>query len=304
VYGAGGALALYAQYDAALSLIPLVGALCIVGVPRLRETLLFGSIPFLALLAWVPQLDRSLDAVDRTKAGARYLDVSPTEVRDQVLPLFLGERASAASAPLRTMLFLLLAAVLTACAASVWRRTATPQHARSWRARPAFWLLVATGAGTLVLHALAVLVDVGIFSQRYLTFLIPVGCALLAAGVAAVPWRFAVPSAAGILLVAGAGLFLERHGREREPDPELLRAAVKASGARTVLTNSAVVVYYLRDRQPILNRGLGFGADLEPRCGGCARPLLVVDDEDVGPGARPGPGSRFQLGHFVVRLRD
>jgi hypothetical protein len=65
-----------------------------------------------------------------------------------------------------------------------------------------------------------------------------------------------------------------------------------------VLTNSAVVAYYLRDRHPALDRPFGLGPGREGRT---APPYAVVDDSRVGDGPRPGPGRRAAVGPIVIR---
>jgi hypothetical protein len=65
-----------------------------------------------------------------------------------------------------------------------------------------------------------------------------------------------------------------------------------------VLTNSAVVEYYLRHPHPVLDRPFGLGPGREGRA---RPPYAVVDDSRVGAGARPGPGRRIAIGPIVVR---
>jgi hypothetical protein len=53
------------------------------------------------------------------------------------------------------------------------------------------------------------------------------------------------------------GIVILHHGRELEPDDG--RAQQATRGARTVLTNSAAVAYYLHDPKPVLDRPANLG---------------------------------------------
>jgi hypothetical protein len=69
-----------------------------------------------------------------------------------------------------------------------------------------------------------------------------------------------------------------------------------------VVTNSAVVAYYLRDLKPRLDRPFGLGPGLEAGCGAsCRAPFLVVDDTRVANGPRAGPGAAHLFGPIYVR---
>jgi hypothetical protein len=83
-----------------------------------------------------------------------------------------------------------------------------------------------------------------------------------------------------------------RHSRELGPDYGRVQRATR--GVRTVLTNSAVVAYYLHDPKPVLDRPVNLGPGLEASA---SRPYAVVDDNGFG-GARRGPG------HVVARVAD
>jgi hypothetical protein len=67
-----------------------------------------------------------------------------------------------------------------------------------------------------------------------------------------------------------------------------------------VLTNSATVAFYLRDRHPLVDRPFGLLPGREADCRG---PCAIVDDTRVASGVRPGPGRRVRVGPVVVRLR-
>jgi hypothetical protein len=91
---------------------------------------------------------------------------------------------------------------------------------------------------------------------------------------------------------------IERGGRELEPDYARAGPVVRESGARTVLTNSAVVRYYLHDPEPTLDRPFGLGPGREAHA---RRPYAVVDDSRVAGGARIGPGYPAAIGPIIVR---
>jgi hypothetical protein len=294
VYAAGAVGAIYSEYDALLFLGALVAAFAWVEPARAREILVLGSLPLLALLPWLGEFVRSLDALDETKAAPIYPSPSPASLRDSVVPLMAGEHGAADSVALRSGQFALIAAALGAAAWMLHRRGR----------RDALRLVGVTALGTLSLHAVATLLGPEIFAQRYLTSLIPLAIALLAGAVALAPWRTAVPVTAVLLLALGGAVFSLRHGRELEPDMEPIEALIEQSGARTVLTNSSRVSFYLRDMDVRLDRPLGFGVDTEERCGPrCPVPLAIVDDDRAPAGVREGPGRTQVFGPLHVRLR-
>lgn len=295
LYAAGAVLALYSEYDAAMTLAPLVVGLVLLvrEAPRGRwRAAGLGVLPAVALAPWAHELSRSL-AERHLKTGGGYLTVTPGVVRDQIVPLFYGETGQNAGAALRSGALVVLVAALA------YGFYAMARHGRT--ARPLRVLVAWTLLGTLVAHALAPAVGIGIFNVRYLTILIPLGCILLAEAVAAVPIRAAVPIACVGLAGVGLGVTVRRFRHEPEPDPHVIADLVGRAGAQTVLTNSAVVAYYLRAQHVILDRPLGLGRGLEGDCARCPRPLAVVDDAGVGAGPRPGPGPTWRVGHYVVR---
>ena len=86
------------------------------------------------------------------------------------------------------------------------------------------------------------------------------------------------------------------------PGPPAGELALQAR-ARTVLTNSPVIAFYLRDQDVRLDRPFGLG-NAEPRCTPprCPRPLAVIEDSRLPGGVRPGPGEPRALGPIVVRV--
>ena len=293
VYAGGAILAIYSEYDALLFLAALIGSLLVLAPRPRREIALYGALPLLALLPWLGELLRGLDALDETKAAPGFPPPSLAALRDSIPPLFLGEHGTFDVRGLRTVQFWLAGACLAAATAILDERGK----------RTAIWLLGCTGLGVLVLHAAASVIGPDIFAQRYLTILTPLGLALLAGGVALVPWRPALPIATVALVAMGVAVFAERHGRELEPDIEPVRELIARSGERHILTNSARVAFYLRDLEPQLDRPLGFGVDAEQACGSeCAAPLAIIDDSRAPAGVRDGPGERHRFGPVEVRL--
>jgi 4-amino-4-deoxy-L-arabinose transferase-like glycosyltransferase len=295
LYAAGAIVALYSEYDAAIFLA-VVGALLILGVPPRREALAFGALPALALVPWIGQLDRGLDQLDKTKVAPTYPSPSPASLRDVVAPLFLGEHGAAEAAGPRTVQVLLIAAALAGAAFLIRRQV--PRE----RGRLALWLLGGTALATLGLYAIAAWVGPDVFQQRYLTILIPLGIGLLAGGVAAERSPLAVPVAVVALVALGVAVLVQREGRELEQSPQSIRNVVPEGRYGSVLTNSAVVSYYLRDRRAVLDRPFGLGPGLEDK-GGCKDGCAVVDDNRVAGGPRPGQGVKLGAGPYSIRLR-
>jgi hypothetical protein len=294
VYAGGAVLAMYSEYDALLFLAALVATFAWMAPGRRREVLLLGALPVLALLPWIGEFARSLDALDETKAAPIYPSPSLASLRDSTVPLFAGEHGAADSAGLRTVEFVLILAALTAAVAVL----------RARGKRDALMLLGVTALGTLALHAVAAPIGPDIFAQRYLTSLIPLAAAVLAGGIVYAPWRWAAPLAAAALVGVGIAVFVQRYDRELEPPMAPVRALIEQSGERAVVTNSARVVFYLRDLRPRLDRPLGFGTNLEQTCGPrCPTRLAIVDDARAPAGVRVGPGRTYVFGPLHVRLR-
>ena len=294
VYAGGAVLAIYSEYNALLFLAALVATFAWMAPGRRREVLLLGALPAVALLPWLGEFARSLDALDETKAAPIYPSPGLASLRDSTVPLFAGEHGTADSAGPRTLQFVLIVAALTAAVLVLRARGKTD----------ALRLFGLTALGTLALHAVAAPIGPDIFAQRYLTSLIPLAAALLAGGIAYAPWRWAAPAAAVALVGLGIAVFAQRYGRELEPPMAPVRALIEQSGDRAVVTNSARVAFYLRDMRPRLDRPLGFGVDTEEACEpNCLVPLAIVDDSRAPAGVRTGPGRTEAFGPLHVRLR-
>ena len=260
LYVLGGAVALYAEYDSALFLLALAP---VVGWRAL--------LPLPLLAAWLPAIGSST-----TKVSPVYPDPGLGSLRDLVVRLTFGEHGTAHAAGLRWFQFVVVVVVLAVLV------------------RKAPRIVWVAALGTLVLHAIAHLIGPDVFAPRYLTELIPLGAIAFGYWAASLRRELAV-AAMFALAVLGIAVGARRAGGNYEPDYKRI-AQVVAPGAR-VLTNSAVVAYYLRDHHPMLDRPFGLGRGAESSCGAC----MIVDDTRVAGGARPGQGPAFAFGPIVVR---
>lgn len=290
LYAAGGAVALYAEYDSALFLVALAAAVAWSELAPRREALLRGLLPLLVLVPWIPEIARGADAVGHTKVSPVYPSPSPGSLRDVIVRLTFGEHGTAHAVGLRWLQFLVIAAVLVVAVRAL--------------ERPAARLLAGTACGTLALHALAHWAGPDVFAPRYLTELVPLECAIVAIAVSRIHLRAAVPVAAAALAALGVAVVVQRSGRELEPDVAgVVRLIAPSAKGRIVLTNSAVVAFYARDLHPRLDRPFGLGRGLEAACRQpCRSPFLIVDDTRVGTGARSGEGSARAFGPIYVRV--
>ncbi len=318
LYLAGGALALYSEYFAAVFLAGLTFAALLFSprgrtgaLPRRLRALrlrigALGLLPLASLLPWIGQIERAQDALHHTKVLPVAPSPSPGTLRELIVRLALGEHGAGSSAGVRWLELLALAALLGTAALHLRRRStgeagnpAGGAELATSSARRAGLLAGTTGALVLIGHALVTVFGVEIFNQRYLTVLIPLGATLIAAAVSQLrvqwPW---IAAMAGTAVVAVA-VFAQRYQRQYEPDLAPVRAAAAGTHPRTVLTNSAVVAYYLRGLHPVLDRPFGLDPGLERSC---TAPCVIVDDSRIAGGVRPGPGPSQRIGFFQVRL--
>jgi 4-amino-4-deoxy-L-arabinose transferase-like glycosyltransferase len=291
LYAGGAVLALYSEYDSVVFLLALVGALVVVGRPPRREALVLGLAPLLSLLPWIGEFQDSRDLAGRTKADPTNPGVSADALREQLVPLVFSEQGIAASTAVKTLLYALIVATVFLAGVLLARRS-----------RTAFWLLAGTGLATLAGHALVSAIGPDILAARYLTALIPLAVAVLAAGVVAAGPRWTVPVVSALLVGAGVFVFFNRHDREVDPDYERVAAIVEPVRPGAVLTNSAVVAYYLDDARVSLDRPFGLGRGSEVACRrSCDRPYVVVDDDRISP-PRRGPGRTRRVDEIQVRI--
>jgi 4-amino-4-deoxy-L-arabinose transferase-like glycosyltransferase len=297
LYLGAGVVALYAEYDAIVFLVALsVAALVWSRRHRLRIAAL-GLLPLLALLPWAAQFERARDALNHTKVSPTFPGPSVSSLRDVTDRLVLGEHGTGASPAIRWLEFVAVLGVLAAALVILRRAVAADPSAP--RAR-ALKVIVTTGALVAAGHALAPAFGTEVFNERYLTVLVPIGAAVIAAAVEEANARWLWRAAAALVAVVGVAVFVQRLGREYEPDLAPVRTAVTALHPRMVLTNSAVVAYYLRRLPVTVDRPFGLGPGRERSC---ASPCVIVDDSRVPAGARPGPGPSRMIGPFVIRLR-
>ena len=281
VFMAGGAVAVYSEYDSALflaAMAPLFGWRCLV--------------PVAFLAPWIPQIVRAQDALDVTKVAPVYPDPGLDSLRDTVVRLAFGEHGTAGAAGLRWLQLLAVVLVL-----ALAMRALARADARLAR------VLGVVGIGTLALHALAHWIGPDVFAPRYLTELIPLGAAAIGAALAQARVREVRVAAAVAIAALGVAVVVQRWGENDEPDYDEIAALVEPGArGRTVITNSAVIAYYLRDLDPHLDRPFGLGPGLEAACAHpCREPFLVVDDMRVANSPRLGAGRAQAFGPVYVR---
>lgn len=305
LYLAGGTLALHSEYDALLFLAPLLALPALWRRRGWREVVLLGALPLATLLPLTGEMLRGLDQLDVTKLTPPSPHLSPASLRDSLVSLFTGTHGLAGSPTLRALQLAALLGALTLSATWLWRRFGRLARLRDEQREIAVWLLAVAPAMAVVLHAVVSVPGPEVFDARYLVGLLPFACALLAAGVCSLRWRGAVPVATACLLALAVAVFAQRHDRELQPDVAPAAELVGASGARTVLTNSPVVAYYLRDTDATvrLDRPFGLGNE-EAGCvpPSCPHPLAIVEDVRLPGGPRAGPGVATPFGPILVRL--
>jgi Dolichyl-phosphate-mannose-protein mannosyltransferase len=288
-----GTVAVYSEYRSAIVLIAMAAAAVWLGRPRRRSTLIACGAVLLALAAWIPEIVRGQDQVGVTKFNPLSAKPSVTGLRDAFVTLALGENGGTGSSAGRWLLFVGIVA-LCGVAYLVLRRSWTTFDEP---ARRTIQVLAVTSVLTLLGYALAGVVGIDIFSQRYLTILVPFAAALAAMTLAALPVRWVVPATAVLLVGLGLGNFERRLGGQWQPDLAPVRVAAAGLHPRTVLTNTPVVLYYLRSFEPDFDRPYNLGRG---RAATCARPCLVIDDTRVHGGTpRGATGELSQIGPFL-----
>ena len=267
LYLAAGTAAVYTEYDAALFLIAIAIAL--------REWR--AALPVALLIPWIPAAIHANNATGATKVSPIYPDPSAATLRDTVVRLVFGEHGTAHAASVRWLQFLLVAAV------GIWAFQRAPR------------LLWQVAALVLGLHAVTHWIGPDIFAPRYLTELIPLAAIALGCALAASGRRIQI---AGMVCIAalGIGVAIKRTRGNGEPDVAAIgRIVAPAARGRRVLTNSAVVAYYLRGLHPHLDRPFGLGR-------GMRGPAVVVEDTRVANSPRPGTGPSRSFGPIYVRI--
>jgi len=295
LWGGGAVAALYSEYDAALFLGALLVALLALGRPARRDTLVFGLAPALAFIPWTGELVRSIGQVDHTKAWPFAPRVSPAAVRDVLVPEFLGRFGRMSSPAARNAELAGLVAVLAAAGTYLLRRDRA--HTGAW------WLIIGGGLGTVAAHVLSpALGGPALLAERYLVVVAPLGVIVVAGAIARSSHaRWALPAAA-VALAPLAGVLLANRARgDSQPDPARYRMLVTSGGTRTVITNSAAILYYLDGQHPIF-APTGITPALERACATPSRlPLAIIDDTEIGHPIS-GPGTTTTVGALTVRL--
>jgi hypothetical protein len=219
---------------------------------------------------------------------------SLTGLREIVVSLTFGESGGVGAPAGRWLEFAVLLGAGVAAALVLrrgWARRAQPER-RTLR------LLAAGALLTLAGYALAGAVGLNVFTPRYLTILVPLAAGPLAAAVAQIERRALLAVATVLVVGLGTVEVARRYRGEWQPDLTPVRLAAAAMRPQTVLTNTPLVLYYLRSLRPVMDRPYNLGPG---RAGTCTRPCLIVDDTRV-PGGTPRPafGSRSAIGPFAL----
>ncbi len=283
IFVLAGAVALYAEYSAGIFLVALIAAALWVGRPARRRTALLGALAFATLIPWIPQIIRAQNQVGKTKLHPLFATPSLSGFRNAVVLLAFGESGGTSSSAGRWLE--LLAIFALACAGAIVLRRASGRMDSG--SRRTIVLLALTAGLTLIGHAVAPVVGLDVLTQRYMTIMIPLAAGLSAAALAASRRRSLFLLATTLLLGLGIAALVRRYQGEYEPDFTPVRLAATAAHPRTVLTNSPIVLFYLRSLHPILDRPSNLGAGLQQTC---RRPCLVIDDSRAdGHGGVPRP---------------
>lgn len=306
IFVLAGMVAVYTEYDAVIFLLALAAAAVGLGsrppMPRRGRMMAMTALPILALVPWIPEIVRGQQQVHITKLDPLFATPNATSLRDAILTLTLGEHGGGAHTLARWGEFavIVVVAILAALALRGNPGPPSPPQAQDDRFRYAVRLLAVTGALTLAGHALAAVVGVDVFTQRYMTILIPIGATLAAAALVATHSRPLLIGAAAVLVAVGVGGFVRRLGAQYEPDFKPVAAAASAAHPRTVLTNTPIVLFYLRSLHPVLDRPADLGPGL---ASSCARPCLIIDDTRVRGGRlRRVRGARTSIRPFILTV--
>jgi 4-amino-4-deoxy-L-arabinose transferase-like glycosyltransferase len=289
-------VAVYTEYSSAICLAALVLACVWIGTPPRRATLLAGALALAAIAPWIPQIVRGQNQVGVTKFEPMNALTSLTGLREIVVSLTFGESGGVGAPDGRWLEFGVLLGAGAAVALVLrrgWFDRAEPE-------RRTIRLLAGAAVLTLAGYAVAGAAGLNVFTPRYLTILVPLLAGPVAAAVAQIERRRVLSLAAVLLAGLGVVEVARRYRGEWQPDLTPVRLAATAMRPRTVLTNTPLVLYYLRSLRPALDRPYNLGPG---RAGTCTRPCVIVDDTRV-PGGTPRPASesRSAIGPFVLTL--
>jgi uncharacterized membrane protein len=300
LYLVAGVVAVYSEYDAVIFLLALTAAVVWFGRRDRRRTAVLGALPVLTLIPWIPQIVHAQHFVNKTKLSPPFSSPSVVGLREATITLTFGENGGVHATAARWLEFVIIVAALIAVGFVLrrWEDRISPGGVRTLK-------VIAVTIGLVIIgHALAGIVGLQIFNQRYFTILIPLVATLGAAALVALDLRWLTVTAAVLLVALGIGNLIKRWGHQFEPSLVPVRAAVTALHPRTVLTDTPVVVYYLRSLSPTLDRPFNIGAG---RAATCPRPCVIVDDLATRTGAPrtgvPAPGAVFahRYGLWVVK---
>ncbi len=300
LYLAAGVIAVWSEYDAVIFLLALTAAALWIGAPDRRRTVALGALPALTLAPWIPQIVHAQHFVNRTKLSPPFSTPSFGGLKEATITLAFGESGGVHAAAARWLECAVIVAALAAASFVLHRpRRRVPQ------ATSRTVTLIATTIGLVLIgHALAGIVGIEIFNQRYFTILIPLVATLGAAAIVALDIRWVTVGASALLLGLGVVNVVKRWGHDFEPDLAPVQATVAALHPRTVLTDTPVIVYYLGAPRPRLDRPFNLGTgDVAT----CARPCVIVDDLATRTGtpriAVPAPSAVFarRYGLTVVK---
>jgi hypothetical protein len=288
------AIAVWTEYASAIFILALLLADAVIRAPRRRPPLLACVAGTLTLAAWIPEIVRGQDQVGITKLAPQNSAPTLNAIRNMIVQVVFGEGGGTSSAAGR---WLIIAVLVALAAGLAWLvRRGWSAHDERWRRTVA--LLAATAVLTVIGHALAAPIGIDVFTPRYLTVEIALVAALAVAALAELPWRWVTPAVAVCLLAVGVVDFGKRLGGQFQPSLAPVRAAAVRLRARSVLTDTPVVLYYLPGS--VLDRPYNLGAGAESTC---ARPCLAVDDTRVDVGTlRPITGTPFYIGPFRLTL--
>jgi uncharacterized membrane protein len=296
VFTLAAVVALYTEYDSAIFLAAVTLAAWWTGGPSRRWIPVATGLSIASLIPWIPEMIRSQQQVGVTKLNPINGATSFTALRDAVVTLAFGEKGGASSSSAHWLEFAVILVVGVGAVAALRRRWLSFTLA----GQRAIMLIAATAGGTLIVHAAAGSVGVQIFSQRYMTILIPLVAALAAAALVSLDRRALIVVVSVALTGLGLVNLVRRYHGEYQPDLTPVRLAAEAAHPRTVLTNTPLVLYYLRSLNPRMDRPYNLGPGLASTC---ARPCLIIDDSRV-PRATPrqASGTIMTIGPFSLTL--
>jgi hypothetical protein len=296
LFAVTGAIAVYTEYDSLIFLGALAAGALAIGRPSRIRMVIAGMFFLVALAPWVPQMVRAQHQVGITKLDPQFGATSLLALRNSSVILALGEHGGSSDAVVRWLEFGTLGAIAAATGIVL---------ARDWPKRPpvarqAILLIAIATVLTLAGHAAAGLLGAEIFTQRYMTILIPLGALLVSSALVSFERSGLVAATLVVLALTGIAGVIRRSGAEYEPSFAPIRALALAEHPRTILTNTPLTLFYLRMLHPHFDRPSNLGMGLAR---GCARPCLIVDDTRVYGGTPRQPsGVRTVLGPFVLTL--